>query len=209
MEPFEAQLRQRGLRWIAGLDEVGRGALCGPVVAAAVRLDPGCEVDGLRDSKLLSGRQRRELFLALLEGSSDWAVGLASAKEVDRINVLRATRLAMQRAIRGLHRVPDHLLIDALQLQDVDIPQTSLVHGDARCRSIAAASIVAKVARDTLMSAYGNRFVGYGLRRNKGYGTAEHRQAILRRGFSELHRKTFRVQGSLPFDDPADAGDRP
>lgn len=200
MEEFESHLHLAGVRHVAGLDEVGRGALFGPVLAAAVVLAPDGPVDGLRDSKVLSVQRRLELFRQLQSTALDWSVGWASASEVDRFNVLRATRLAMGRAVQGLRRRPDHLLIDALELDRMDIPQTAVVHGDARCRSIAAASIVAKCSRDALMRGYGRRVRGYGLTRNMGYGTAEHRRAILRRGFSELHRRTFRVQGELPFD---------
>lgn len=200
VEAFEAELARSGARRVAGLDEVGRGALFGPVVAAAVVLPRSPEIEGLRDSKQLTARQRGLLFLELQDRALDWAIGWASAAEIDRINILRATRLAMSRAVRGLRRVPDHLLVDALELQEVPIPQTCIVHGDARCRSIAAASIVAKCVRDTMLQAYGRRVHGYGLEQNMGYATAQHRQAILRRGRSRLHRTSFRVQGTLPFD---------
>ncbi len=200
VEPFETELAARGSRYIAGLDEVGRGALFGPVLAAAVVLRSGAEIEGLRDSKQLTAKQRRELFLEIDSRALDWAVGIASAAEIDRINILRATRLAMKRAIRCLRHPPDHLLIDALELADVPIPQTAIVKGDARCRSVAAASIMAKCARDGLMQQYGRRVPGYGLRHNMGYATVQHRAAIMRRGFSELHRRSFRVQGTLPFD---------
>ena len=199
MEPFEADLKHRGAEHIAGIDEVGRGALFGPVLAAAVVLDAQDPVAGLNDSKQLSGAQRLELFLQLQEHAVDWAIGLASAAEIDQINILRASRLAMIRAVRGLRRRPDHLLIDALELDELDIPQTSIIRGDARCCSIAAASIVAKCVRDELIRQYGRSIHGYGLARNMGYATLEHRAAIMSRGFSELHRRTFRVQGVLPF----------
>ena len=199
MEPFEFELRRQGVAWPAGLDEVGRGALFGPVLAAAVVLAPGTEIEGLNDSKVLTARQREEIFRTLQDVALDWSIGIASATEIDRINILCATRLAMRRAIRGLRKRPDHLLIDALELQDVDIAQTSIIKGDARCRSIAAASVIAKCARDALMREYGRHLPGYGILKNMGYGTAQHRQAILERGFSEFHRRSFRVQGSLPF----------
>ncbi len=199
MEPFEAELRRGGAKHVAGIDEVGRGALFGPVLAAAVVLDSDAPVVGLNDSKQLSAVQRLELFLQLQEHAVDWAVGLASAPEIDRINILRASRLAMVRAVRGLRTCPDHLLIDALELDELDIPQTPIIKGDARCRSIAAASIIAKCVRDALIRQYGRTIRGYGLSRNMGYATAEHREAIMSRGFSEIHRRTFRVQGTLPF----------
>ena len=199
MEPFEANLVSRGVAPVAGLDEVGRGALFGPVVAAAVVLDPDQPVEGVRDSKQLTAKRRQEVFLELESKALDWAVGLASAAEIDRINILRATRLAMRRAVDGLRTRPQHLLVDALDLEEVDIEQTAIIKGDARCRSIAAASIVAKCTRDCLIRQYGRRIRGYGLSQNMGYATAEHRKAIMERGFSEFHRRSFRVQGTLPF----------
>ncbi len=199
MEPFEADLQRRGAEHVAGIDEVGRGALFGPVLAAAVVLDPEIPVAGLNDSKQLSAAHRLELFIQLQEHAIDWAIGLASAAEIDQINILRASRLAMVRAVRGLRRRPDHLLIDAMELDVLDIPQTPIIKGDARCCSIAAASIVAKCVRDDLIRQYDKSIRGYGLSRNMGYATAEHRAAIMSRGFSEVHRRTFRVQGTLPF----------
>ncbi len=199
MEPFERDLRDRGVHLVAGLDEVGRGALFGPVLAGAVILDPRKPIEGLDDSKKLSRAQRNTAFSAIDAGALDWSVGLASAPEIDRINILQATHLAMRRALAALRVTPEHLLVDALVIEGVDHEQTAIVRGDARCQSIAAASIVAKCARDALIEGYGRNVQGYGLERNMGYGTEEHRAAILRLGFSDFHRKTFRVQGSLPF----------
>jgi len=199
LEPFEQELRERGIHRVAGLDEVGRGALFGPVLAGAVILDPERPIEGLDDSKKLTRAQRNKAFSAIDAGALDWSVGLASAPEIDRINILQATHLAMRRALSALRITPEHLLVDALVVEDVDYEQTAIIRGDARCESIAAASIVAKCARDGLMEAYGRSVRGYGLTRNMGYGTEEHRSAILRLGFSDFHRKTFRVQGSLPF----------
>lgn len=199
MEPFEQELRERGIRRIAGLDEVGRGALFGPVLAGAVILDPERPIEGLDDSKKLTRAQRNEAFRAIATRALDWSVGLASAPEIDRINILRATHLAMRRALSALRLTPDHLLVDALVVEDVNYEQTAIIRGDARCESIAAASIVAKCARDALIEGYRRSVRGYGLARNMGYGTEEHRSAILRLGFSDFHRKTFRVQGTLPF----------
>lgn len=192
------------MRRIAGLDEAGRGSLFGPVVAAVAVIDPQRDTAGIRDSKMLSARQRRACFRALVHDLDDWAVGIASAAEIDRVNILQATRIAMGRALRGLRQPPDHLLIDGRLELDVPIAQTSLVQGDARCQSIAAASILAKVARDTLVARYARRVRGYGLTRNMGYGTVEHRRALAMRGPSEFHRRSFHVQGKLPFT-PADA----
>lgn len=199
MEPFEADLHSDGVQPVAGLDEVGRGALFGPVVAAAVILPPEAPLEDVRDSKQLSARQRVACFEQIQEHAIDWSIGWASAAEIDDINILEATRLAMRRALAGLEVRPRHLLIDALEIDEVSIPQTAIVRGDARCRSIAAASIVAKIARDAIVRACGRSVRGYGLRRNMGYATAEHRGAILENGFSELHRRSFRVQGKLPF----------
>ena len=206
MEPFEDDLRRTGLRRVAGLDEAGRGSLFGPVVAAAAVVDPGRPLSGVDDSKRLTARQRHSCFLQLVERLDDWAVGIASAAEIDRLNILQATRLAMVRAVRGLRAEPQHLLIDGRLQLEMQISQTALVHGDARCLSIAAASVIAKVARDTLLLAYARRVPGYGLSRNKGYGTAEHRRALAKRGPSPLHRRSFHVQGRLPFL-PAHTGD--
>jgi ribonuclease HII len=199
LEPFEEELRSSGTKCIAGLDEAGRGALFGPVVAAAVVIDPEIELRGVDDSKRLTPRRRHGCFLDLVESVEDWSVGIASAAEVDRLNVLQATRLAMVRAVHGLLSEPQHLLIDGRMDLDLSIPQTSLVRGDSRCLSIAAASVIAKVSRDTLLMAYAQRLPGYGLRRNKGYGTAEHIEALASRGLTQLHRRSFRVQGRLPF----------
>ncbi len=173
------------------------------MVAAAAVIDPDRPTEGVDDSKKLTARQRRACFLALVEGLDDWAIGIASAREIDRLNILQATRVAMLRAVRGLKSAPDHLLIDGRMELDVDISQTPLVQGDARCLSIASASILAKVARDTLVSGYARSVRGYGLGRNKGYGTSEHRRALARRGPSVFHRRSFHVQGKLPFT-PAD-----
>jgi len=199
VEPFEQELREQGIYRVAGLDEVGRGALFGPVLAGAVILDPERPIEGLDDSKKLSRAQRNAAFSAIDAHALDWSVGLASAPEIDRINILQATHLAMRRALAALRIAPEHLLVDALVVEEVDYAQTAIVRGDARCESIAAASIVAKCARDALMEGYGRTVPGYGLARNMGYGTKQHRSAILRLGFSDFHRKTFRVQGSLPF----------
>ena len=199
MEPFEQELRERGIHRIAGLDEVGRGALFGPVLAGAVILDPERPIEGLDDSKKLTRAQRNKALRAIASRALDWSVGLASAPEIDRINILRATHLAMRRALSALRLTPEHLLVDALVVEEVNYEQTAIIHGDARCESIAAASIVAKCARDALIEGYRRSVRGYGLARNMGYGTEEHRNAILRLGFSDFHRKTFRVQGTLPF----------
>lgn len=200
MEPFEHQLRRNGVVLAAGLDEVGRGALFGPVVAGAVILSPDDEIEGLADSKALTARQRLRLFAEIDRRATAWSLGLASAREIDEINILQATHLAMRRAVAALSVRPEHLLVDALRIDRVDLEQTPIVRGDARCRSIAAASIVAKCARDFIVAACARSIHGYGLARNKGYGTREHLNAVMRLGHSPMHRRSFRVQGSLPFE---------
>lgn len=168
-------------------------------MAAAAVVDPERKARGVDDSKKLTARQRRHCFLELVETLDDWSIGIASATEIDRLNILQATRLAMVRAVRGLRVGPDHLLIDGRMELDVHIPQTSLVQGDARCLSIASASILAKVARDTLVCGYARSVRGYGLDHNMGYGTVEHRRALAARGPSIFHRRSFHVRGKLPF----------
>lgn len=169
------------------------------MVAAVAVVDPSRRSGGVQDSKKLTARQRCDCFRGLTRDLDDWAIGIASAAEIDRINILQATRRAMSRALRGLQSPPEHLLIDGRLELDVPIPQTALVQGDARCLSIASASILAKVARDTLVARYARTVRGYGLARNMGYGTVEHRRALAERGPSELHRRSFHVQGKLPF----------
>ena len=200
MEPFEQELRTSGITRPAGLDEVGRGALFGPVVAGAVILSAEDEIEGLADSKVLSPRQRLRLFEQIDRRAVAWSIGLASATEIDAINILQATHLAMRRALAGLTVAPEHLLVDALRIEGVELEQTPIIKGDARCRSIAAASIMAKCARDFVVAACARHVRGYGLARNKGYATREHLDAVLRNGRTPMHRRSFRVQGSLPFD---------
>ena len=178
---------------------MGRGALFGPVVAAAAVVDPLRTTKGVNDSKKLTASQRCECFKLLVKDLDDWSIGIASATEIDRLNISEATRVAMLRAIEGLRKPPDYLLIDGHIELDVQIPQRSLVKGDARCLSIAAASVLAKVARDTLVAGYARRVQGYGLSRNMGYGTLELRRALADQGPSEFHRRSFHVKGKLPF----------
>jgi ribonuclease HII len=191
---YERAARSAGYRIIAGLDEAGRGALFGPVFAAAVVLDPVRPVRGLDDSKLLDPERRQTLAARIRERATAWAIGAADAFEIDRINILEASRLAMQRALASLNqRLPnpcDYLLIDALRLK-ADVTQKPLIHGDARCFSIAAASILAKVARDETMSRWDAVFPEYGFAHNRGYGTPDHLAALDRLGPSWLHRFSF------------------
>jgi ribonuclease HII len=194
---FEHEARREGYRRVAGLDEVGRGALCGPVVAAAVVLGEGFDAEGLDDSKRLTRRQRERLAERIRAGAESFALGLADHTEIDRINILRATWLAMRRALEGLATPPDLLLVDALTIPGVELPQRAIVKGDALSVSIAAASILAKVERDALMQEWDRRCPGYDLARNMGYASAFHREALRRRGPSVIHRRTF--HGTQPW----------
>jgi ribonuclease HII len=197
---FERQLALRGFVAIAGLDEVGRGTLAGPVVAAAVVLPPPERVlKGakswpvfIRDSKQLSAGQREEGYEWLVENCVSYGTGACGPDEIDRIGIVAATRLAMARALDLLEPQPDHLLIDALELPSVSLPQTPIIKGDAVCLSIASASIIAKVTRDRLMeTVFEPEFPGYGFGAHKGYGTAEHMDALRRLGPCPIHRMTF------------------
>jgi ribonuclease HII len=187
---YERAARKAGYRTIAGLDEAGRGALFGPVFAAAVVLDPERPIRGLDDSKQLDPERRQVLAQRIRERALSWAVGAADAFEIDRINILEASRLSMQRAFERLSHRPDYLLIDALRL-GVPVVQKALIRGDAVCFSIAAASILAKVARDEALAAWDRVFPEYGFARHKGYGTADHLEALRRFGPTPLHRFSF------------------
>jgi ribonuclease HII len=187
---YENRARERGFRIVAGVDEVGRGALFGPVFAAAVALDPERGVRGLKDSKVLEAEARNELAQEIKRKCLAWAVGAADAFEIDQINIYQASRLAMKRAVNALTLRPDYLLIDALRI-DLDVEQEPLIDGDARCRAIAAASIVAKVARDECMNCWQTVFPQYNLASNKGYSTPDHKRALRRHGPTALHRFSF------------------
>ena len=192
---FELPLWQAGLSALAGLDEAGRGAWAGPVSAAAVILppDPGlsARLNGVRDSKLMTARQRAVWAIQIKESALTWAVGFASQVEIDETNILAATRLAMQRALEQLSLPPQHLLIDAVRLPEVVLPQTVLIKGDMRSLSIAAASVLAKTARDALLVAWDVEYPAYGFARHKGYGTALHQSALHKQGPCPLHRRSF------------------
>ena len=189
---------RQGTRRVAGVDEVGRGPLAGPVVAAAVVLPlrPSGEVSRagwigrLRDSKQLTAAQRESLF-PLIERYADWGLGVVSAQVVDQINILQATRLAMQRAVAAIETPPDALIVDGREVVAGSIVQRSEVKGDARCASVAAASVLAKVTRDRMMCELDREFPGYGLSEHKGYATSDHRAALERLGYSTIHRLSF------------------
>ena len=197
---FESQFWDRGWLHIAGLDEAGRGALAGPVAVGAVVLpnEPMLltqTLTGVRDSKQMTPLERELLAPLIKEVARTWNVGFASAEEIDTMGIVPATRLAALRALSGLSLVPQYLLTDfRLELPQLDISQTALVKGDALCMSIAAASVLAKTARDQLMCELDQCYQGYGLGRHKGYGTPSHRSAMKRLGASAIHRKSFQIK---------------
>ena len=187
---FEKQAWAAGARRVAGVDEAGRGSLFGPVVAAAVILDPGYRIRGLRDSKLLPAARREELAEKIREHSLARAVAAVDAVMIDRINIYQASRLAMREAVAQLAPRPDHLLVDAMRLEHA-CPQTSIIHGDALSASIAAASILAKVERDRMLEEWDKLYPAYGLAANKGYSTPHHLRSLRLHGPSPLHRQSF------------------
>lgn len=188
----ERGLALRGFSRIAGVDEVGRGSLAGPVVAAAVVLDPERRLAGLRDSKQLSPGERSRLARIVAGGARACALGIVEAEEIDRTDILRATLAAMRRAIHALRVAPDFVLVDALTIPGIRVPQRGLVRGDQISASVAAASILAKVYRDHMMRAFHRIYPAYGFDANKGYGTPAHLEALRLHGSSPLHRRTFR-----------------
>ena len=187
----ESPLWERGIEFVAGVDEAGMGPLAGPVIASAVVLPQGFLLPGLDDSKILTARRREEFYSVLHDTALGVGVGRAEPEEVDRLNIYQAGLLAMIRAVAALPVQPQHLLIDARRLDALSIPQESLVGGDRRSASIAAASVVAKVTRDRIMLDFHGLYPRYGFDRNKGYPTAEHRAAVRRFGHSPIHRRTF------------------
>ena len=204
---YEAKAWKTGLSRIAGLDEAGRGPLAGPVVAAAVVIAPDRRIRGVADSKVLPPERREELFAVIHERAVAVGVGIVDHLTIDRINILEATRVAMGQALAALAVVPDLIITDFVALRACPCPQRNLVDGDARCASVAAASIVAKVTRDRLMREVDVQFPDYGFAKHKGYATAEHLAAIDRHGLCPLHRRSFVSewrQGVLFVSDPAD-----
>lgn len=188
---LETRLIARGAARVAGLDEVGRGPLAGPVTAAAVILDPRRIPEGINDSKRITAKRRAALLPMILE-SAEVSVGHASVEEIDRLNILRAAHLAMERAVAGLARLPDHLLIDGTMIpRGVGCPSSAVTGGDGRCLSIAAASIVAKCARDAIMVDLAQQHPGYGWETNMGYGAPAHLAALKRHGPTPHHRRSF------------------
>lgn len=186
----ERELKAQGYKVIVGVDEVGAGCLAGPVVAVALELPENCRIAGIADSKLVSAKKRMEIFEKILAKNIKWAVGMATAQEIDRINIRRASKLAMKRAIESFGTA-DYAVIDAWKIPDLKIPHHGIYKGDRLVKSIAAASIVAKVIRDFMMAEYEQEFPGFGLAQHKGYGTKVHYEAINRLGTCDLHRKSF------------------
>ena len=193
---YEKKIYQAGYQAIAGIDEVGRGPLAGPVVAAAVILPPGCKIKGLNDSKKIPKKKHQEIYQAVLDKALAVGIGLIDNEVIDQVNIYEATKLAMKEALSKLSLKPDYLLIDAMKL-DIDIPQESIIKGDANSLSIAAASIVAKVTRDKLMADYDKEYPGYDFAQNAGYGTKSHLQGLERKGVTPIHRKTFEPVKSM------------
>lgn len=202
LDPDDAEertLRRMGARAIAGVDEVGRGCLAGPVVAAAVILPAGWIPAGVRDSKLLKAADRERLDAEIRGRAVAWAIGVVEPALIDRMNILRATVLASQLAVARLAVRPDALLLDALEIAHLCVVQRSLVDADRLCASVAAASVVAKVARDRMMDRYDTDYPGYGFARNRGYAAPEHRAGLRSLGPTPIHRRTFLRSG--PADD--------
>ncbi|MDP3876702.1 MAG: ribonuclease HII [Methylobacter sp.] len=176
---------------VAGVDEAGRGPLAGPVFAAAVILDPLRPIVGLADSKTLSESKRDSLYILIKEAALSWSIAAASVEEIDRLNILQATLLAMQRAVQGLSIQPEEVLVDGNRLPDLTMPAQAIVKGDSKVQAISAASILAKVERDKLMLDYHQRYPDFSFHLHKGYGTRQHLAEIERFGFLDVHRRTF------------------
>jgi ribonuclease HII len=191
MWSIETNTFNLGYNLIAGLDEAGRGPLAGPVVAAAVILPKGEMIVGVNDSKKISEKKREQLFIKIQEKALAIGVGIVDNETIDKINIFNATKLAMKQAINSLKVKPDFLLIDALEIADIHIKQKSIIKGDSKSISIAAASIIAKVTRDSLVKDYEKEYPGYNFSKHKGYGTKEHYEAIEKYGITPLHRKSF------------------
>jgi len=191
MTEYERALWDQGFQLVAGMDEAGRGPLAGPVVAACVLLPRGVTLEGINDSKKISPKKRNELYDRIRSKALAVGIGIIGAEEIDRMNILRATRSAMEMAVQALDLQPDYLLVDALENLKISIPHKGIIKGDEKCHSIAAASIIAKVTRDRYMEEMDRNFPEYGFGRHKGYGTKDHIRAIHIYGPCPIHRKTF------------------
>jgi len=190
MLAYEKELYAQGIQLIAGVDEVGRGPLAGPVVAAAVILPENCKIPGLNDSKRIPKSKHHAIYQAVLDQALSVGIGIKDNRVIDQVNIYEATKLAMLEAIQELDPQPQHLLIDAMKL-DLPISQTSIIKGDANSLSIAAASIVAKVTRDQMMAAYDQEYPGYDFAQNAGYGTSNHLEGLEKHGVTPTHRRSF------------------
>lgn len=199
MLAYEKELYTQGIQLIAGVDEVGRGPLAGPVVAAAVILPKGCKIPGLNDSKKIPKSKHKEIYEAVLQNAIAIGIGIKDNQVIDQVNIYEATKLAMMEAIGQLEPQPQHLLIDAMSL-DLPIPQTSIIKGDANSLSIAAASIVAKVTRDRMMEEFDRKYPGYDFAQNAGYGTANHLAGLHKLGVTPIHRRSFEPVKSMCED---------
>lgn len=191
MLEYEKDLYTKGYEYICGIDEAGRGPLCGPVVAAAVILKKGDKIEGVNDSKKLSEKKREQVYEAIKERAAAWSVGIVDEKTIDEINILEATRLAMKKAVEGLSTKPEYALVDAEKKVPIDVPYTPIIKGDALSESIAAASIIAKVTRDRMIVEIDKQYPEYNFAKNKGYGTKEHTDAIKKYGLCPVHRRSF------------------
>ena len=199
MLAYEKECYARGMELIAGVDEVGRGPLAGPVVAAAVILPKACKIPGLNDSKKIPKSKHKEIYEAVLQNAIAIGIGAKDNQVIDQVNIYEATKLAMMEAIGQLDPQPQHLLIDAMKL-DLSIPQTSIIKGDANSLSIAAASIVAKVTRDQMMEEFDREYPGYDFAQNAGYGTANHLAGLYQLGVTPIHRRSFEPVKSMCED---------
>ena len=199
MLAYEKELYTQGIDLIAGVDEVGRGPLAGPVVAAAVILPKACKILGLNDSKKIPKSKHKEIYEAVLQNAIAIGIGIKDNQVIDQVNIYEATKLAMMEAIGQLEPQPQHLLIDAMKL-DLPIPQTSIIKGDANSLSIAAASIVAKVTRDQMMEEFDCEYPGYDFTQNAGYGTANHLAGLHKLGVTPIHRRSFEPVKSMCED---------
>ena len=199
MLAYEKELYAQGIQLIAGVDEVGRGPLAGPVVAAAVILPKACKIPGLNDSKKIPKSKHKEIYEAVLQNAIAIGIGVKDNHVIDQVNIYEATKLAMMEAIGQLEPQPQHLLIDAMRL-DLPIPQTSIIKGDANSLSIAAASIVAKVTRDQMMEKFDREYPGYDFAQNAGYGTAKHLAGLDQLGATPIHRRSFEPVKSMCED---------
>ena len=199
MLAFEKECYARGIELIAGVDEVGRGPLAGPVVAAAVILPKACKIPGLNDSKKIPKSKHKEIYEAVLQNAIAIGIGIKDNQVIDQVNIYEATKLAMMEAIGQLEPQPQHLLIDAMKL-DLPISQTSIIKGDANSLSIAAASIVAKVTRDQMMEEFDKEYPGYDFAQNAGYGTAKHLAGLDKLGVTPIHRRSFEPVKSMCED---------